>query len=1261
MKKNKTAGFCRLLLALMATLFSPLVLGNVELAHALGWQWTALPGRERITLLLDSPGQASTAQRVGTTSIAIPLGAAATTFDRQGGAPAASALLANASLNGNQLLLNLASPAFGFIVTQPNPRSLVLDIYPDQLGARWKAPGVIAPAGSVGAQTPVTTPNATPATPTPPAAAVPPTATTPPAPAGVVSPPATNTTATAPVTTPALTPQTTAAAPINPPVVNPAASTPPATAPVQPETPRTALRPNQPQNQNLNTQAVEAPQTPTPAVTAPLNPAPGQPAAIQAAPTETPKTNAAVSPAPAGRKSKRNPAAATPGAAYTPPATIVFPPTGTGSKRTRTVTTPAAQPGPAYAAPATQSNPQVAKPSQPETLETGAVPLSVTPLAPPPGTTPSPFVVPPSNTVSIPTVPATPATPNTAVLEQNAPALVTGSLQSTTTASPETATNQTVTPQATTPVVRARLNDGPPEAWPAEQNLSSAAPLPSSPAPSAPAPSSPSNAPQPPLAGTNEPQPGTAPAEQVVPSAPESVAENAAVSTLEHPPLTNELEPTPAADTPSLNKPLENDFTTQPAVSPANDEKEPDKAAAPAENPNAPPIIYVDEQGNPTDPPPDIDQLTADMRKEILGGNYTAALPIMERLRKANITPEVREELLYNTMNSLFETNQPDFLDQSYDQVIRAANEALNYNTKSLRVPDAMLVLGKVNLAVGNIQDAEGYIKLLQRDYPQHQGVTGSLLALGEHYMDLMEYPKAVSLFQTILQDYPESAVGKDAARLQAMALYRQGHFDRALTLLDFVDRRWPRVHLEDPEYLLMAGDVQYQQARLEDALKTYWLQYNLQPTAPTTPFTLMRIATIYLMLKENSLAHEVMAELTTKFPTSPEAPLAHLYTGENGIYEGNPSLDELFAIFEAPNPRIPELSYNKILADYPNSPQALTAALRKVAWQLWSRNHTEAMHSAVAFMDAHPDKPEYNQAKEILLRTFAQELGVATAEENFERVLTLWESFPQVHDYYKPLENELRVALARAQLNRGNEKEGLELLAPFLEGPEDPLYGLYTYNLYLAALMRDENWSGILNLGDKVSTWKLPKEVQELLDYSMAMAAENTDLSSRALPLWKKLAPNTSIPLYQRTYAAYFLARDAERRQDLRDTYQYNLDALAMFRQLEEEQSPYAAPDRVRETIAALMDVTEVAGRIAESLEWANQYALFVPDTSPDYAGLRYREARLHRKMGDMARWRALLEGIISREPDSVFGKMAASELRTQEVARDLARFTTE
>ena len=176
---------------------------------------------------------------------------------------------------------------------------------------------------------------------------------------------------------------------------------------------------------------------------------------------------------------------------------------------------------------------------------------------------------------------------------------------------------------------------------------------------------------------------------------------------------------------------------------------------------------------------------------------------------------------------------------------------------------------------------------------------------------------------------------------------------------------------------------------------------------------------------------------------------------------------------------------------------------------------------------------------------------------------------------------------------------------------------------------------------------------------YTTAIAAENLGLEARALPFWRELAANESIPLYQRAYAQYFLARDAERKQNIRGAYQANLDALAMFEDLRNVQSPYASPERESESIAALMDITEIAGRFTESLEWLNRYRNYASENSKDYAGLQLREARLHRKMGDTMRWRSILEDVRRREPESIYGKMASSELNTYEMARDLTRFT--
>jgi TolA-binding protein len=684
-------------------------------------------------------------------------------------------------------------------------------------------------------------------------------------------------------------------------------------------------------------------------------------------------------------------------------------------------------------------------------------------------------------------------------------------------------------------------------------------------------------------------------------------------------------------------------------TAPAAGETSPEEALAP---------ISVDEQGIVVPPPPDIPSLLREMRNAMQTARYADVLPVLQILKEASLSPEEREEVLYNEMTAIYETRLNQLAEYG-PAIIQAANAAMNANHSSSRVPEAMSMLVLANLAMDNMEDATGYARLLGRQYPGNPAVPVAFLALGQKQMEHRQYAEATSSFQTIIQDYPENRAAQTAARLQTYALYRQGHMERASTLLDFVDRRWPRMYLDDPEFLAMAADIQVHQGRLEGALRTYWIQYNLNPTLAEAPSTLARISELYFLLGDPLTAGKVLEELLRAFPASPVAPRALLRLGENGIHDGNPDLDELFALFQAPNPRIPGIYYQRILRDYPSSPEAMTAQLRSLAWQLWNNEYMPAMEGARSFMIDYENKPEFLRAQDILLRGFARELGTALAEENFERVLSLWERFPQAQNFYQPLEPDLRMALARGLLNRGEEEQALSMLETFLEGPGDSDYSLYAYNLFLASYLRNQKWNELLTLGEKVANWNLPGEARAQMDYVLALSAQNLGLTGRALPLWRGLAPREDIPLYYRAYATYYLARDAELRQDLRDAYQYNLDTLGMFTQLRDDQSPYADPERIRESIAALMDVTEIAGRFAEALEWAARYAEFVPLDSPDYGGLRFREARLHRKLGDMARWRAILQGIVDNEPDSVFGRMAASELHTEDVARNLSRFS--
>ncbi len=670
-------------------------------------------------------------------------------------------------------------------------------------------------------------------------------------------------------------------------------------------------------------------------------------------------------------------------------------------------------------------------------------------------------------------------------------------------------------------------------------------------------------------------------------------------------------------------------------------------------------IIYVDEEGNPVPKPADPDALMEKIRLDLKDLQYGKVQSGLENLLKLPLTPDLREEALYMLSEVLF-TRFTNRWNEGYEQIVKTTNEAMNSNLRSERIPEALARLGRINLLTGNLQEAAGYFAALRRKYPTDPEVPLVYYELGREQVKKQQYAEAVKNFQVVMEKYPESGAVRLAARYMAESLYRQGHYERAMILIDFVDRRWPRIYIDDPSYLLMVADAQYKRGRLDDALVTYWIYYNLLPTEPTNDQVLLDIGTIYLLQNDKPASRRIFNKLIREYPKSPLAPLAVLRLGEEGIYDGDLPLDDLFHMFARPNlTTVSEVGYNKIIKDYPESLEAQTAEFRQAAWQLWRKNNAAAINQAEKFIAKYPNSQYTLRANEIILRAFEKELALALDEQNYDRILSYYERFPQVRAAYPNLSDEMRIALARAYLNRGEEVKGFDLLDTFFERPEeDPKYGQYVYKLNLSRFLRNGSWDKILELGEKVKDWDLSPADQDQLNYTLAIAHENLGQGQLATPYWEKLYTLDDIPLYQKAYATYFMARDAERRRDLAKSYDLNLEALNLFTKLEEERSERADPARVRESLAALMDITEVANRFAESLEWAHRYGEFVPETSPDYSGLQFRIARLHRKMGDLTRWRVLLEDIVKKEPDSVFGRMAASELRTQEVARDLTRF---
>lgn len=1246
MKHFSPSGSVRLFIQTLALTGSVLLIPVTE-APAASWQWSSRNGRERIVLELDAPRQAGGAARTGTTELTVGFETPPASFARNGAAPDAGSLVSGVQAGESGVRVLLRDPAFGYIVSRPDARRVVIDVFADPLGARWRKPGTPAPATAAS--------RAASARPQTPAVSEPQrgrrqeeTATLPPQ----AQTPAENT-------------------------VTPNAATPPVEA--------------------------HAPQAPSPLTRIPM-PTPGRNGGDTPAATTLGRMAAAGSraPEPSGARTTEADTAgrAVPQAAQSvspEPAPFTGDPNSAAAREARALRSPAAS-GPV--APVLGEDRSLPSENDISTLTSRIEDL-------PPSVADSAFAWPdpnapasaPAAQTALPPLgsaerralersldrPARPApeesvaeepAPNEAAPRQpapgesaprvrRAPAPAQPSREAAEEAQPQVAGRTPTPPPGLSDIgsVRGSINRGvelPVESEPVVEDEPAEPTEPIEPAAS----TRPARRGEP--AGANRAAaPSPANADRGFADAPARADRSAEIAPQAS---GGRAAPREQAAAPATAAPVASAAPSASAIPPVTDARPLDAASAPetrermAEVPAGakPEVIYVDEEGNQIPKPPDSPAMIADARKLLKDGQIQEAIDLLEEIKGHTLTPEQREDVLYMLSEGLEKLYADDWL-QGYEPVVRATNEAMNFNLNSPRVADALMRLGMINLKTGNQSEAIGYFGALKNAFPLKPDVPVAYLALGRDQFDRGQYADAVRTFQLILDKYPESNAVREASRYMAEALYKQGHDKRALILVDFVNRRWPRLYLEDTDYLGMVGDLLNREKRLDDALQTYWTYYNLVPDNPKNDEILLRIGSLYMQMGFPTGAREVFEELLRKYPQSASAPVALRRLGENGIHDGNPTLEELFALFEQPSPTSPDIYYQKILDDYPDSGEASVAALRLAAWHFRNKDIAPAMTLAQRFLKEHPNSIYGPRAEEILRRGFEREFGIALEEENYDRILTLWDRYPEVRINYPTLNDDLRVALARAHLNRGEEEEGMDLLLPFLERPKDPTYGEYAYNLFLARALRREDWDGILDLGEKVADWDLPVPARAQLDYSRAISAENLGLAGRALPLWRALSARDDIPLYQKAYATYFMAREAERQRDLDEAYRLNLETLKLFTQLQDDRSDQADPERIRESLAALMDVTEVMNRFAESLDWADKYAAFVPKDSPDYAPWQFRVARLHRKMGDLGRWRALLDDIVLREPDSVYGRMAASELRTQEVARDLTRFTPE
>lgn len=630
-------------------------------------------------------------------------------------------------------------------------------------------------------------------------------------------------------------------------------------------------------------------------------------------------------------------------------------------------------------------------------------------------------------------------------------------------------------------------------------------------------------------------------------------------------------------------------------------------------------------------------------QQDINNGDAAKARTQLQDMLKAEDFPEkLRVDALYALADANMQVYKDD-LEKNFDTVVGGFERAMNADLKSPRVPRALLNMGLANLKVGNIPEAKAYFNILRKQYPHDMNIPHISYYWGDYYFEQGDYRKAADNFQYLVQNYPDSPLVRDAALGLARSLIELGYDDQAFQIVDYIEKRWPRFYVDFPPFLKLSGNVAFKVNDLDKAKDDYWTYYNIEPEASGNDVVLARIGDIYLRLGDKNAAREMYQNVAERYPDEEGGLVAKMRLAEEGIYD-DPTMDQMVSVFDRPFSLKPEKIYTTIARKFPKSPLAPLAQLKLGMWYYFNKKYADALRAAQDLLGKYPRSELVPKARQLGFTVFNLAVPELVKDENYGRVISYWEQYGDLLKEQGDVNEEIRMAVALSYWKKDMPEKALEIIKPYLAEKKQGKYSEMALDMALSIYLQTGEWSEIAKLASLArENWQLPTEQGRQVDYSLAMAYENLGEMDKSEPLWSRLAADTDLDASTRAYAMYYMAKAAMQDKDLRKVFIYSQEALTMFLDSAGDR------EKIKDCILMTIYAAEESGRYREALRWAEQYDKYVPEGDPEWAGSRFRLARLYQKAGAQQEWEQIMQEIKQKQPQGIYGKMAAQALDTQ------------
>ena len=616
---------------------------------------------------------------------------------------------------------------------------------------------------------------------------------------------------------------------------------------------------------------------------------------------------------------------------------------------------------------------------------------------------------------------------------------------------------------------------------------------------------------------------------------------------------------------------------------------------------------------------------------------HDRAREILNHLLDQDPDQEFQGQALYLLAENIFQEKREQ-KEEHFAQIHRAFRRVMSHDPYGQHAPDALLRLLILNLNAGNEPEAKAYFNLLQERFPEHENLPTAHIYLGNHYQDNERYEQAAAHYQTIVEDFPQSNEIRSAAMGLAQTLRALEFYEQALEMVNYLENRWPRLYLDNPEFLNQAGLIALENDQPQRAKDFFLHFYNLFPDTDMAHLVLARIGDSYLRLGQEQEAQQIYLKTIEDFPEQEGGLVAKMRLAEEGLIEDHS----------------PGEIYNRILEEYPDNPLAPLAKHNLARWQLAEQRPQKALETVRDFEDRFPDSDLRPRSRALGRRALGKLLDLAAQNEFYERAVHLWEQHSFLFDQPADASPEIRLSAALSLWKTNAAQEALQLAEDMLY--EEDLKAMnyrQGLELLLNIYLDNQNWTAILDLEEHARDRDLPSQLESRLKYAQALALENLDRQEQSLALWEDLAVDPELPNLQQGYAYYFLAQNELDQQNWENVYNYAQSALSTFL----EQDP-RVKERALDCLDMLIEITRRSGRIMEAIQWAQEYQNLIDSDSDKWPAIRYRLAELHEQAGNEERWRQTLIELQAEHGNTRYGRLAASDLDGQDLeqrARDL------